>query len=425
MADYYSYLHEDYYNYLYNTISSMNKSTNFRAFNISYDLLRNSHGHSHFYYHPIFPFEVPILGYLLPALIFLMTLMNFFVVGIFLRNCNKKTTTILFLSIAISDTMTGISAVPGFIFVYGLKRDQLTMHMCKLILMLRLYVFPVFHTVSIWQTMALGFQRYMCVCHPFSSRAWCTIKKTIIAIAVFYIMSLCVHSFHLVEEKTHKGTLFSLCSWVIEKPCTGSCAYLWITLLLIHIFPCSILAILTAMTIYTMRKSAMKMENINCNKESGKRRWSRDRQINIMVVSIAIAFLIPELSNGIFYLVFIINEYISGEIFAHETSRLASAIYMVLLVLSFNFNFWVYCCMMKDFRRTVLRFFTLFYVKRGFERLRNLSSRSSMRSSRSSTSNSTNYRLTIQLSVKSDDVFVPNDESSVSNSNHAQAEITL
>ncbi|KAK3584459.1 hypothetical protein CHS0354_005259 [Potamilus streckersoni] len=168
---------------------------------------------------------------------------------------------------------------------------------------------------------------------------------------------------------------------------------------------------MTAKTIYTMRKSAMRMENINCNKESEKRRWSRDRQINIMVVSIAIAFLIPELSNGIFYLVFIINVYIKGSILPHEVGRLASAIYMVLLVLSFNFNFWVYCCMMKDFRRTVLRFFTFFYVKREFQRLRNLSSRrTSPRSSRSSTSNSTNYRLTTQLSIKSgDEVFLPSD----------------
>lgn len=422
MADHYNYILEDYYDYMNSANSSMTNNTNFTKFNFSYGLHTNYHGLSDFYYHKIFSFEVPILGYLLPALIFLMTFMNFFVVGIFLRNCNKKTTTIFFLSIAISDTLTGLSAVPGSIYVYGLKRELLTLRTCHLVFMLRLFVFPVFHTVSIWQTLALGFQRYMCVCHPFSSRAWCTIKKTAAAIALFYIMALCIHSFHLVEEKTHKRSMLSLCAWVIEKPCTGSCAYMWITLLLIHIFPCVLLAVMTAMTIYTMRKSATNMENINCNKESGKRRWSRDRQINIMVVSIAIAFLIPEFSNGILYLILIVNDYITGEILPHETLRLASAIYMVLLVLSFNFNFWVYCCMMKDFRRTVIRFFTFFYVKQGFQRLRSLSSRSSVRSSRSSTSNSTHFRLTTQMSLKGDDVFLPNDESSVSNSNHVQCQ---
>ncbi|KAL3836136.1 hypothetical protein ACJMK2_021585 [Sinanodonta woodiana] len=418
MADYYGYMYDDYYSYMTNGSSSMNNNTNWTKFNF-YNA-QAMYGLSDFYYHKIFPFEIPILGYLLPTLIFLMTLMNFFVVGIFLRNCNKKPTTILFLSIAISDTLTGVAAVPGSLYVYGLERDLLTLRTCRLVLMLRLYVFPVFHTVSVWQTLALGFQRYMCVCHPFSSRNWCTIKKTVAAIAVFYIMAICIHSFHLVKEKTHKGAILHLCAWVIEKPCTDSCAYMWMTLLLIHLLPCALLTIMTAMTIYTMRKSTIKMENINCNKESGKRRWSRDRQINIMVVSIAIAFLIPEFLNGIFYIILIVKEYISGEILPHEIIRLASAIYMVLLVVSFNFNFWVYCCMMKDFRRKVLRFLTFFYVKQGFQRLRSLSSRSSMRSSRSSTSNSTKFRLTTQLSVRSDDVFLPNDECSVSNSNHIQ-----
>ncbi|KAL3836142.1 hypothetical protein ACJMK2_021591 [Sinanodonta woodiana] len=410
----------DYYNHMYyyddeNGNCSINNNTNSTLSNCN-----RNYGLSDFYYHKIFPFEVQILGYLLPALIFLMILMNFLVVGIFLRNGNKKPTTIFFLSIAISDTLAGLAVVPGSLFVYGLERDLLTLRTCRLVLMLRLYVFPVFHTVSVWQTLALGFQRYICVCHPFFSRTWCTIKKTVTAIAVFYIMALCIHSFHLVKEKTHKQLMLHLCAWVIEKPCTDSCAYMWMTLLLIHILPCAFLTVMTAVTIYTMRKSTIKIENFNCNKESGKRRWSRDRQINIMVVSIAIAFLIPEFSNGIFYIIFIVKEYISGEILPHEINRLASAIYMVLLVVSFNFNFWVYCCMMKDFRRTFLRFLTFFYVKLGFQRLRSLSSRSSMRSSRSSTSNSTKFRLTTQLSVKSDDVFLPNDECSVSNSNRMQ-----
>ncbi|KAL3836155.1 hypothetical protein ACJMK2_021601 [Sinanodonta woodiana] len=379
MADYFSYMY-DYYDYMTNDNFSMNNNTNWTKFNF-YNA-QERYGLSDFYYHNIFPFEVPILGYLLPTLIFLMILINIFVVGIFLRNCNKKPTNILFLSIAISVTMMVLAAVPGSLYIYGLERELLTLRTCRLLLMLRMYVFPVFHSVSVWQTLALGFQRYICVCHPFFARTWCTIKKTVAAIAVFYIMALCIHSFHLVKEKTHKGAVLSLCAWVIEKPCSGSCAYMWITLFLIHILPCVLLTVMTAMTIYTIRKSTMKMENINCNKESGKQRWSRDRQINIMVLCTAIAFLIPEISNVIIYLIDIVKEYISGKILSHETGRLAFAIYTVLLVVSFNFNFWVYCCMMKDFRRTVLQFLTFLYVKLGFQRLRSLSSRSSMRSSR-------------------------------------------
>ncbi len=36
----------------------------------------------------------------------------------------------------------------------------------------------IFHTASIWLTLALAVQRYIYVCHAPIARAWCTIAKT-------------------------------------------------------------------------------------------------------------------------------------------------------------------------------------------------------------------------------------------------------
>jgi hypothetical protein len=35
----------------------------------------------------------------------------------------------------------------------------------------------LFHTASIWLTLALAIQRYIYVCHPPLARTWCTMER--------------------------------------------------------------------------------------------------------------------------------------------------------------------------------------------------------------------------------------------------------
>ena len=45
----------------------------------------------------------------------------------------------------------------------------------------------IFHTASIWLTLALALQRWIYVCHANTARDWCSMKNTKIGIAVIFI----------------------------------------------------------------------------------------------------------------------------------------------------------------------------------------------------------------------------------------------
>ena len=69
----------------------------------------------------VYDFDNFVLGYVRPALVILTTLTNIIVVGYFLGNKSRgKATSLLFFSIAISDTLTGLILIPNPVYVYAL-----------------------------------------------------------------------------------------------------------------------------------------------------------------------------------------------------------------------------------------------------------------------------------------------------------------
>ena len=47
----------------------------------------------------------------------------------------------------------------------------------------------IFHTASIWLTLALAMQRYIYVCHALAARSWCTMIRTRKAVALIYFFA--------------------------------------------------------------------------------------------------------------------------------------------------------------------------------------------------------------------------------------------
>ena len=47
----------------------------------------------------------------------------------------------------------------------------------------------IFHTASIWLTLALAMQRYIYVCHALAARSWCTMNRTRKAVALIYFFA--------------------------------------------------------------------------------------------------------------------------------------------------------------------------------------------------------------------------------------------
>lgn len=325
----------------------------------------------------VFDFEHIALGYVRPALIALTTLANIFVVGYFINSKNRgKATSLLFVSIAVSDTLTGLILLPNSIYVYALGHEDLSEEWCNGYMYMRLYFSRVLHTVSIWQTVLLGIQRYMCVCHPFFSGRCCTFWKTFVAICMMYVMAFVLHTYHLTDNKLGH----TQCRWKTEEPCTISCVYIWFCVSLMHSVPCMTLIYLTVKTLRGLAKARRRVSSMVPGMPS--QRSARDRVITVTATLVVIVFLIPEMPYCVYRTAFVIKKHLNDP-FTTFQNHVLLCVYEYVLIVSFHCNFWIYCIMMRDFRRAIKQLTICGVLKRGMSRLRSFS-----RSSRSSVSGS-------------------------------------
>lgn len=337
-----------------------------------------------YYYLEIFQFEIITMGYIRPILIIITTLTNVLVCAFFLTQKNRgKATNLLFISISFSDTMTGIALLPNSLAVYAADYTDVSKGWCLAYMITRFYVSRVFHTVSVWQTVILSIQRYMCVCHPFISNRICTFWKTFVSICITYVLAALLHIYHLLDDKVGHAR----CRWNLEVPCGVTCIYLWFCIAVQHFLPCLLLLGLTIKTLQELKKAQRRVSTMS-HRSNSSTRFTRDKIITITAILIVVCFLIPELPHGIYKVVFVIIEHIGNRnILNPYRNHVILCIYEISLIISFNANFWIYCAMMHDFRRMSVRIVTcgMVRLRRGVSRLRSIS-QSSRRSNVSRTS---------------------------------------
>ncbi|XP_052216601.1 sex peptide receptor-like [Dreissena polymorpha] len=311
------------------------------------------------YYLTAFEFEDVTLGLVRPIIVIFMALANIFVVGFFLSGKGRvKSTTLLFVSIALSDTLTGISLLPNSFNVYIPGIDEVSAVACNTFMVWKLFISISFHTASIWQTVFLGIQRYLCVCHPFISDRICTFWKTFAAIVIMYMLSFVLHIYQLINAITHNFTDQKDCEWETEDPCKDSCLYLWICVIFQHFLPASLLIGLTIKTLITLQKAQRSASSV-LSQTTIQKRISRDRIITITAVLIVICFLVPEIPHGIYRMYFLLVIYIPElGILDVETHHIMTSCYEIALLVSFHANFWIFCTMMSDFRQVLIHVFT-------------------------------------------------------------------
>jgi len=223
---------------------------------------------------------------------------------------------------------------------------MLTKGECNFFMISKFYLSKMFHTISIFLTLFLGFQRYVSVAYPFKAQSFFNMKKTVIVCISIFIMSPILHIYHLQKEKAIEG----MCEWRIDS-CEKDCAWLWFILWFRHLIPCICLTVFTILFIRQLRKSRLEM-----NQEQTRRRAEENRRVSIIVVAIVIVFLVPEIPYGFFLLSSVIRKH--AEIaFDLEFNRAIHAVYEVTLVLSFHANFYIYTFLNRRFRKGLKRTF--------------------------------------------------------------------
>jgi len=129
--------------------------------------------------------SVPIYGYISPPVILLTIITNSLICVVLLRRNMRTATNLLLTAIALSDMLTGLCPLPCFVYFYtlGANRDWMPHSWCVAYNTLIDNLPTVFHTASIWLTVALAVHRYICVCKP---QVW---SSAILTITVNYSYS--------------------------------------------------------------------------------------------------------------------------------------------------------------------------------------------------------------------------------------------
>lgn len=112
------------------------------------------------------PFSTALNGYVAPLFIVLAIVSNVIVCLVLVRPNMRTATNAVLVAVAFSDSMTGLSPLPCYIYFYMLdaKVNWVPYRWCFAYFCLIDYVPTVFHTASVWLTVLLAGHRYVCVC---------------------------------------------------------------------------------------------------------------------------------------------------------------------------------------------------------------------------------------------------------------------
>ena len=276
----------------------------------------------------------------------------------------SRSTYFLLLSITVSDSLILILAIAKTVYLYsqtGGRDIILPFHSCGAMLVLeRLSAIP--SAASMWFTVLLVIQRYICVAMPFVDGQYMTTNKSVTFVVLVTMVTTGLHmsrffdtQFVKINAKSHSDPylLVETCqsyykAWVRDAKLYES-VFLWLRIVVTKLIPC----ILTAIFVILLLKALM---NISLTTKhlcmTATKRQLKRRQLSIFVIVTATIIFCVEISNAIFLSIGAWESSTSNVIFSYETLQNASLGCDFVLYLSYFVIFLIYCIMFQNIRQT-------------------------------------------------------------------------
>ena len=127
-------------------------------------------------------FSTVLNGYAAPFFVGLTIVTNLLVCVVLMRPGMCTETNAVLVAIAFSDSMTGLAPLPCYIYFYTLggQDDWVPFRWCFWYFCLTEYIPTVFHTASVWLTVLLAGQRYVCVSRGYMPRSQSSKRRLVI-----------------------------------------------------------------------------------------------------------------------------------------------------------------------------------------------------------------------------------------------------
>nr|XP_045597122.1 sex peptide receptor-like [Procambarus clarkii] len=314
---------------------------------------------------------VPLYGYAMPVLLVVTTVANTIIVAVLWQHHMRSPTNAVLMAMALSDMLTVLFPEPMFFYMYTLDNHAKPLHpeaACYAWSFLHEDIPNLFHTASIWLTVALAVQRYIYVCHPPVARTWCTLPRVIKAIVLIFILAT-VHQaprffdtvYDMVDMEWH-GECVSVCSeklsdWVMLITAdTYFPIYFWFRVVFVHLGPCTVLVVLNLL-LFTAMKEAQKRRKKLLHDKNSKRECKKLSDSNcttLMLIAVVSVFLVTEIPLAVITLLHIVSN-MGLELFSNESYNMLMYFFILsnsFIIFSYPINFAIYCGMSRQFRET-------------------------------------------------------------------------
>ncbi|VEN42657.1 unnamed protein product, partial [Callosobruchus maculatus] len=149
-------------------------------------------------------YAVPLYGYIMPFLLLVTMVANTLIVVVLSKRHMRSPTNVVLMAMALCDMFTLLVPSPWLIYMYTLGNHYKPLWpvgWCYAWNVMHEIIPNMFHTASIWLTLALAVQRYIYVCHAPLARKFCTLPNVYKCLANVMILAALHQGFRLIETE--------------------------------------------------------------------------------------------------------------------------------------------------------------------------------------------------------------------------------
>ncbi|OWF45844.1 sex peptide receptor-like [Mizuhopecten yessoensis] len=311
--------------------------------------------------------EIPFKGFVYPVLAIVTILGNILTVSVFIKERMRTATSVLLICLAVSDSVICASLLPNFLYLYptGNFKTYVMYGWCVALQILS-NIYRVARTTSNWITAAIGLQRYIIVRLPFKAKRICTIKTSLLTCVFITIASLLIHLLQFLaleiipstpSSTLTNGTLPTGCIkqfpvWIIDT-FQDMKRMVWMHYLFTGIFsgllPCLLLLITTVLLVLQLRRRRKNLGKNGCHGDASDK---NTRRVTRFVIVILIVFLLAEMQDAVAFFIYVyeISSDKDRKVLSREADMTWDTFTVLIALLSYHVNFWIYLLMSKQFR---------------------------------------------------------------------------
>ena len=279
-----------------------------------------------------------------------------------------QATLLILLAIAIADGLTLVFSLSEIGYLYNKtsrNSGYLPLGACNTMFILeRLSAVP--HAASVWFTVVLAIQRYLCVANPFSARHSVNVRVSLVCIIIISVFSVLLHSFRffdtvfvkvMVQGVSSTYTVIETCQskyveWV-QNPVLYETIFAWTRIATCQLIPSILIIVFVCFMVNSLMKNTFIL--IEMRVDSSRHQRQR-RRLSVIVSVIALIAVMVEVSSGVFLSLYAWEITTGTAILSKQTFQLVAIAFDIVLYVSYFAIFIIYCLMAKQMRKMLVSF---------------------------------------------------------------------